>query len=169
MERAGKFFPNCSIKCLFAIKKLINGIISGVNWVLKEVDSGTRLSSWGGIAFAQGSNGIPRNTLGIVNDQKGSTYKELIVPPSGNAFIPSGRNVMLPLEKGTKIMPAKQTKKFMSSLGIPKFAGGIGDLMGWKEKYSGDMFDYLQDSDGITRIALDKYTDISDISGIWKM
>lgn len=164
----GDFFKRIAENAFSPIKKLVNGIISGVNWVLKEVDSGTRLSSWGGVAFAKGSNGIPRDTLGVVNDQKGATYKELIVPPSGNAFIPNGRNVMLPLEKGTKIMPAKQTKKFMSSLGIPKFADGIGDLMGWRDRYTGDVFDYLGKSDNITRIALDKFTDISGIFGVWK-
>lgn len=164
----GDFFKGVAENAFSPIKKLVNGIISGVNWVLKEVDSGTRLSSWGGVAFAKGSNGLPQDTLGIVNDQKGATYKELIVPPSGNAFIPKGRNVMLPLEKGTKIMPAKETKKFMSSLGIPKFAEGIGNLMGWKDKYSGDMYDYLGKSDSITRIALDKFTDISGIVGAWK-
>lgn len=164
----GDFFKRIAENAFSPIKKLVNGIIAGVNWVLKEVDSGTRLSSWGGVAFAKGSNGIPRDTLGVVNDQKGATYKELIVPPSGNAFIPNGRNVMLPLEKGTKIMPAKQTKKFMSSLGIPKFADGIGDLMGWRDRYTGDVFDYLGKPNTITRIALDKFTDISGIFGVWK-
>lgn len=164
----GDFFRNVASNAFAPIKKLVNGIISGVNWVLKEVDSGTRLSSWGGVAFKGGSDGLARDTLGVVNDQKGSTYKELIVPPNGNPFIPKGRNVTLPLEKGTKIMPAKETKKFMSSLGIPKFAEGIGNLMGWKDKYSGDMYDYLGKPDSITRIALDKFTDISGIVGVWK-
>ena len=68
------------------------------------------LSEWSAPQFAKGSDGVPQNTLGVVNDQPGSTYKELIVPPHGKPFIPNGRNVMLPLEKGTKIMPANQTK-----------------------------------------------------------
>src|SRR5699024_6621336 len=97
--------------------------------------------------------GVPKNTLGVVNDQKGATYKELIVPPNGKPFIPKGRNVMLPLQKGTKIMPANQTKEFMKSMGVPHFAGGIGNLMGWNTDFSGDVMDYLQDSDKITKIA----------------
>lgn len=164
----GNFFKRVAQNAFNPIKKLVNGIISGVNWVLKEVDSGTRVSSWGGVAFAKGSDGVPRNTLGVVNDQKGATYKELIVPPNGKPFVPKGRNVMLPLQKGTKIMPAKQTKEFMKSLGIPHFAGGVGDLMGWNTRFSGDVFDYLDRPDAITKIAFDKFSDISNMVGMWR-
>ena len=164
----GNFFKRIAKNAFNPIKKLVNGIISGVNWVLKEVDSGTRVSSWGGVTFAKGSDGVPRNTLGVVNDQKGATYKELIVPPNGQPFVPKGRNVMLPLQKGTKIMPAKQTKELMKSLGIPHFANGIGDLMGWNTKFSGDVMDYLQEPDKITKIAFDKFADISNMVGMWR-
>lgn len=164
----GNFFKRIAQNAFNPIKKLVNGIISGVNWVLKEVDSRTRVSSWGGVTFAKGSDGVPRNTLGVVNDQKGATYKELIVPPNGQPFVPKGRNVMLPLQKGTKIMPAKQTKEFMKSLGIPHFASGIGDLMGWNTSFSGDVFDYLDRPDAITKIAFDKFADISSMAGMWR-
>lgn len=164
----GNFFKRVAQNAFNPIKKLVNGIISGVNWVLKEVDSRTRVSSWGGVAFAKGSDGVPRNTLGVVNDQKGATYKELIVPPNGQPFVPKGRNVMLPLQKGTKIMPANQTKEFMKSLGIPHFASGIGDLMGWNTSFSGDVFDYLDRPDAITKIAFDKFADISSMAGMWR-
>ena len=124
----GSFFKNVANNAFSPIKSLVNGIISGANWVLRKLGSKTRLGSWGGVNFAKGSNGLERDTLGIVNDQKGSTYKELIVPPNGKPFIPKGRNVMLPLQKGTKIMPAKQTKELMKSMGIRHFAGGIGKI-----------------------------------------
>ena len=124
----GSFFKNVANNAFSPIKSLVNGIISGANWVLRKLGSKTRLGSWGGVNFAKGSNGLERDTLGIVNDQKGSTYKELIVPPNGKPFIPKGRNVMLPLQKGTKIMPAKQTKELMKSMGIRHIAGGIGKI-----------------------------------------
>ena len=127
-RRLGSFFKNVANNAFSPIKSLVNGIISGANWVLRKLGSKTRLGSWGGVNFAKGSNGLERDTLGIVNDQKGSTYKELIVPPNGKPFIPKGRNVMLPLQKGTKIMPAKQTKELMKSMGIRHFAGGIGKI-----------------------------------------
>lgn len=164
----GDFFKKIAKNAFAPIKTLVNGIIKGINWVLKEVDSGTRVSEWSGVAFAKGSDGVPKNTLGVVNDQKGATYKELIVPPNGKPFIPKGRNVMLPLQKGTKIMPANQTKEFMKSMGVPHFAGGIGNLMGWNTDFSGDVMDYLQDSDKITKIAFDKFADISSMVGMWR-
>ena len=165
----GNFFRGVAENAFKPIKSLVNGVIKGINWVLETVGSGTRVSEWEGIKFAKGSDGIPRNTLGVVNDQPGSTYKELIVPPSGKPFIPEGRNVMLPLEKGTKIMPAKQTKAFIS--GMPHFAGGIGDFFGsaWDaiESFTGDVFDYLTHPGDIVKIAIDKFTKISDFVEPW--
>ena len=165
----GNFFIGVAENAFKPIKSLVNGVIKGINWVLDKVGSKTRVSEWGGIKFAKGSDGIPQDTLGVVNDQPGSTYKELIVPPSGKPFIPEGRNVMLPLEKGTKIMPAKQTKAFMS--GMPHFAGGIGDFFGnaWDaiKNFTGDVFDYLTHPGDIVKIAIDKFTKISDFVEPW--
>lgn len=165
----GNFFRGVAENAFKPIKSLVNGVIKGINWVLDMVGSDERVDEWGGIRFAKGSDGIPRNTLGVVNDQPGSTYKELIVPPSGKPFIPEGRNVMLPLEKGTKIMPAKQTKAFMSSM--PHFAGGIGDFFGsaWDaiKSFTGDVFDYLTHPGDIVKIAIDKFTKISDFVEPW--
>ena len=75
--------------------------------------------------FARGTGGLKEDTIGVVNDQKGSIYKEMIVPPHGDPFIPEGRDVVLPMEKGTKILPAKETKSFLEEL--PHFADGIGE------------------------------------------
>lgn len=165
----GSFFKGIAENAFKPIKSLVNGVIKGVNWVLETVGSKTRVAQWEGINFAKGSDGLPQNTLGVVNDQPGSTYKELIVPPSGKPFIPEGRNVMLPLEKGTKIMPAKQTKAFMS--GMPHFAGGIGDFFGntWDaiRSFTGDVFDYLTHPGDIIKIAIDKFTKISDFVEPW--
>lgn len=105
----------------------VNGVINGVNWVLDKVGSDKQFALWEVPKFARGTGGIPKDTLGIVNDQKGSTYKEMIVPPHGKPFIPEGRDVVLPLEKGTKIMPANQTKSFLEEL--PHFASGIGEFL----------------------------------------
>ncbi len=143
-EGLGEFFKGIARNALSPIETLVNGIINGVNWVMEKVGSDLRLDPWSGVKFAKGSDGVPQNTLGVVNDQPGSTYKELIVPPHGKPFIPNGRNVMLPLEKGTKIMPANQTKALMS--GMPHFAGGIGDFLSgaWEavKGFTGDVFDY---------------------------
>lgn len=52
--------------------------------------------------------------LALVNDQKGGTYRELITLPDGTSFIPKDRNVMLPLPRGSKVLPAnKQNNYFL--------------------------------------------------------
>lgn len=62
--------------------------------------------------------------LAMVNDQSGiSDPRELIID-KGNAFIPEGRNVVLPLSRGAKVYTASQTKEIMSALGIPQYAKG---------------------------------------------
>lgn len=134
------------------MKKLMNGAINGMNWVLKGVGSETRVPVWKG--YARGADGLPRNTVGMVNDQKGSTYRELIVPPNGNPFVPEGRNVLLPMKKGTKILPADKTKQLLEI--IPHFAKGIGD-------FSGSIFDYLDKPKEILKIGLDKHMDLSGL------
>lgn len=161
------FFRGVANDIIDPIGDAINGVIKGVNWILDELGSSKNLKSWSVPKFASGSSGVPHNTLGVVNDQPGSTYKELIVPPSGKPFIPEGRNVMLPLEKGTKIMPAKQTKAFMS--GMPHFAGGIGDFFGnaWESavSYTGNAMDYFDNPGKLVQIAFDKFIDTSRWTG----
>ena len=60
----------------------------------------------------------------MVNDEKGiSDPRELIVD-KGRAFIPQGKDVVLPLSKGAKVYTASQTKAIMSGMGIPHYATG---------------------------------------------
>lgn len=72
------------------------------------------------LGFAKGTNFHPGG-LALVNDQKGPTYRELVTLPNGTSFIPQGRNVMLPLPRGSKVLPAGKTKQL-----FPRYANGIG-------------------------------------------
>ena len=147
----------------------VNGVINGVNWVLDKVGSDKQFALWEVPKFARGTGGIQKDTLGIVNDQKGSTYKEMIIPPNGKPFIPEGRDVVLPLEKGTKIMPANQTKSFLEEL--PHFASGIGDFFGgiWDtvKDFTGNAWDYITHPSKIVQIAIDKFTDLTGAFEPW--
>lgn len=72
---------------------------------------------------AQGTQNFPGG-LAMVNDQTGiSDNRELIID-RGKAFIPQGKNVILPLSRGAKVYTAAQTKAIMSGLGIPHYAAG---------------------------------------------
>ena len=76
---------------------------------------------------AKGTN-FHEGGLAMVNDQAGTLYKEMVTLPNGSSFIPDGRNVILDLPRGSKVMRAGLTKNFMRQLGIPNFADGVG----WK-------------------------------------
>lgn len=76
---------------------------------------------------AKGTN-YHEGGLAMVNDQSGTLYKEMVTLPNGSSFIPEGRNVILDLPKGSKVMRAGMTKNFMRELVIPNFADGVG----WK-------------------------------------
>lgn len=72
------------------------------------------------IGLEKGTN-YHEGGLAVVNDQKGSTYKELVSLPNGQSFIPEGRDVMLPLPRGSKVLKASKTKQL-----FPHYANGIG-------------------------------------------
>ena len=74
---------------------------------------------------AKGTDNHPGG-LATVNDPRGTLYKELITLPDGTSFIPEGRNVVLPLPPGTKVMRAGKTRSLMNRLGIPNYEKGIG-------------------------------------------
>lgn len=72
------------------------------------------------IGLEKGTN-YHEGGLAVVNDQKGSTYRELVSLPNGQSFIPTGRDVMLPLPRGSKVLKASKTKQL-----FPHYANGIG-------------------------------------------
>ncbi len=149
---------------LSLIEGAVNGIIKGVNWVLGKLGSKKKLSTitierLSVKKHAKGSNGIPEDTVGMVNDQPGRVYKELIVPPNGKPFIPEGRNVVMPLQKGTKILPANKTAALTESM--PHFKKGIGDFVsGAWEKAKGvasNIFEYASHPSKLLQLAINKF------------
>lgn len=74
---------------------------------------------------AHGTNYHPGG-LAIVNDQRNSNYKEMVTLPNGRSFIPQGRDVLLPLPRGSKVLRADKTRHLMREMGVPKYASGIG-------------------------------------------
>lgn len=85
--------------------------------------------------FAKGTN-YHHGGPAIVNDQKGSKFRELIIEPGKNPYIPTGRDVLLPnLAKGAKVVPANITermfpkiKQYAEGVGIPRSADIIQNL-----------------------------------------
>lgn len=63
--------------------------------------------------------------LALVNDQAGPLYEEMITLKNGVSFIPKGRNVVLPLEKGARVDKAADTERILK--GLPRFANGANN------------------------------------------
>ncbi len=62
--------------------------------------------------------------IAMVNDERGINDNRELIVDRGRAFIPEGRDVILPLSRGAKVYTAAQTKAIMSGLGIPHYASG---------------------------------------------
>lgn len=161
-DKIGSYFRDIGNKIKSPIRNALNGVIGGVNWVLGKLGSE---KTYPYVNFATGTDGVAHDTLGVVNDQTGSTYRELVQFPNGKTIIPRGRNVMLPMPKGTKVLPADQTKALMRMQNIPHFKSGIGDFFGnaWAKikDFTGDILDYVENPRKLMQIAIDKFTDLT--------
>lgn len=139
------------------IGSAVNGVISGVNWILGKVGSSKSFAKWQVPKFANGSEGLQADTLGMVNDQPGGIYREMVIRPDGSAFVPQGRNVPLMMEKGTQIVPAKQTQQYLSMM--PHFKNGIGTKI--KDTIS-DVWSYVSHPSKLVELALEKFADVGN-------
>ena len=101
-----------------------SGVLSGIKSWINRV-TGNFFTNIFASRHAQGTNYHPGG-LAMVNDQRNSTYKELVTLPDGRSFIPEGRDVLLPLPKGAKVLRADKTKRLMREMGVPKYAAGVG-------------------------------------------
>ena len=101
-----------------------SGVLSGIKSWIDSV-TGNFFTNVFASKHAHGTNYHPGG-LAVVNDQRNSTYKEMVTLPDGRSFVPEGRDVLLPLPRGSKVLRADKTKRLMSSMGIPKYANGIG-------------------------------------------
>ena len=99
-------------------------VLSGIKSLLAGV-TGSFFTDIFVSKHAHGTN-YHQGGLAVVNDQRNSTYKEMVTLPDGRSFIPEGRDVLLPLPRGSKVLRADKTKRLMRNMGIPKYANGIG-------------------------------------------
>ncbi|MBS6429330.1 tape measure protein [Enterococcus raffinosus] len=150
-------------KMIGGIGKGVNGVIAGVNHVMKEVESDKRLGDWSPPRYARGTDGHPADGPAIVNDQKGSKYQEIIQEPDGSTFIAKGRNALVWLKKGAKVLNATMTERVLkaqNNLGsmIPKYEDGIGEF---------DIFDLIDD-EGAFKKLVDQRVDYNSIVEPWR-
>ena len=144
-------------KMVGGIGKGVNGVIGGVNYVLKEVESDKKLGNWTVPQYAKGTDGHPGG-LALINDQKGPVHEEYVQMPDGRGFIAKGKDLLVNLPKGAQVLNASLTKKLKNRLDIPHYANGTDDL---------DIFDLIDD-EGVFKKLVDKRIDYNSILEPWK-
>ncbi len=118
------------------VKKGLNGLIKAVNWVggklgidkkIPKLSTGTE----GASSQSFVSNGaINQPTLATVNDKGrgngtgANGHQELIQRSNGSIYAPQGRDVVVPLNKGDRVINGKTTQKLQNQGFIPKFSRG---------------------------------------------
>lgn len=154
-------FLNVFKSTVKAVASPINKLIGGANWVLSKLGSDKKIAEW--TPYAKGTNGHPGGNA-IVNDGNGA---ELVQFPNGRAFIPRGRNVLLPnAPKGMKVLSAEQTARLMGKSGPTfNYKDGTGIIGKAKEMLSNlDIWDFFDNAKGLVDKVIDKFVSFSGIS-----
>lgn len=147
------------------IGSAVNGVISGINWVLSKVGSDNRLDSWAVPRYAKGTDGHPGGPA-LVNDGYGSQWQEMYRTPDGKTgLFPRVKNLMVDLPKGTQVLSGPRTAKAMA--GMPAYANGIGSWFGKKwnqaKEMVGDIWDYASHPEKILEIGISKFTNLAGV------
>lgn len=162
-DNIGSYFEKVGGWISTPIKNALNGVREAVNWIYGKLGGKGDLIE--AFATGTGGNGVTKDTIGMVNDQAGGTYRELVQFPNGRTIIPTGRNVVLPMPKGTKVLPAGKTKELMQARNIPHFKNGIGDFFGgaWAKfkDFTGNVFSYITNPGKLVQLAIDHFTNLS--------
>jgi SLT domain-containing protein len=77
-------------------------------------------------AYATGTqSGVLHDQLAMVNDSKGSNYREMYHTPDGQiGMFPAQRNMIVPLKAGTEILDGNSSARLASLMGLQKYASG---------------------------------------------
>lgn len=133
-QKAGRAMAHLANNVLKPFKILIDDIQGGINWVLGKIGAGKLGGSWSAAipTFATGTagnrDGLKKSTIGMVNDGVGSHWRELYSYKGQVGAFPNKRNFITFLPKGMSILNGEDSHKLMSTVGLPKFANGIGDF-----------------------------------------
>lgn len=165
-DKIGGYFNNVADWIKSPVLGAVKAIAKAVNWVYGKLGGDGDLINVSGLDnYASGTNGVARDSFGVVNDQSGNTYRELVQYPNGQTVIPTGRNVVLPMPKGTKVMPAGQTAALMGITGVKKYKSGIGNFFGNTvdkiTDIASNIFSYIKDPKKLLQAAIDKFTDLT--------
>jgi tape measure domain-containing protein len=107
---------------------MLSGLEKGINWVLDKVGASKIKGTWkvDVPAYATGTqSGVLHDQLAMVNDSKGSNYREMYHTPDGQiGMFPAQRNMIVPLKAGTEILDGNSSARLASLMGLQKYASG---------------------------------------------
>ncbi|MET1108786.1 phage tail tape measure protein [Enterococcus faecium] len=147
------------------IAKGVNGVLHGINWVLKKVHAPKDVlwDDWKPNKFAKGTQGkTTESQLAIINDAPGNDYQELVLHPDGKARIYEGRNRLTYLPKGSEVLEGSKTKDLLQMFDFPKYKEGTGkgilSTIWEKAKDIGEnVMDFIDDPVGLLQGAVKKF------------
>lgn len=95
-------------------------------------------------AYANGTDSHPGGPA-IVGD---GGMKELLLYPNGHIKLSPDTDTLMNLPKGTQVISGPETKDMMESWGVPKYAGGIGNIFNWAKSIASKGYSALKDVGG---------------------
>lgn len=168
-------FKSMFKKAQQVIKKPVNMVIGGANWVLKKFGA-KELDPWKpDESYAKGTpRGGHKGGNALVNDGNGA---ELVVMPNGQSFIPRGRNVLIPnAPKGMHVLNAQDTANALGK-SRPTFAykngtnwwentkNFVGNMGKWAKEKVSNVWDFVSNPSKLVDIALSKFVNFGDATG----
>lgn len=109
------------------INTMLSGLRKGINWILGKVGAhGIGSFNIPLPAYAKGTKqGVLHDQLALVNDAKGSKYREMYRTPDGQVgMFPAQRNMIVPLKAGTEILNGEDSAKLAKVMGLSAFKSG---------------------------------------------
>lgn len=154
-----------------------NSGIDGINSIIHVL--GGKAKALGHIPHLEKGTGGHEGGPALVNDARGSNYKELVVLPNNQAFIPQTRNVLIPdMPKGTQVLSANQTKLYMNNMGVKHYETGtisnifstVTDTVSSASSWVGSKISGVANWVGDKEKAIEKYlkNPLSALTDIWE-
>ncbi|MEC5260961.1 phage tail tape measure protein [Bacillus amyloliquefaciens] len=166
LGNAGIFVGN---KLIDGVESVTNGVIGGVNWVLKKVDMSTiddvKLKHIP--YFAKGTwQGDPNAFAGGLAHVGDGGKHELMRFPNGEMALSPNTDTVMNLPRGTSILGGDKTEQLMKSGTLPKFSigtwlGSAKDFIkgGWSKlkDIGSNIYDYLSDPTKLLNTVVSKF------------
>lgn len=125
----------------------INGINKAINWVSGKLGLSFRIDMLTAYQIPKistysrgggGSSGATRRYATGTDHHPGGPAivgdggePELLLYPNGHVALSPDHDTLLDLPRGTTVISGPETKDMMNSWDVPKYAGGIGDVLSW--------------------------------------